>query len=517
MFHKHRESRLLVITVLVLAIAANARAADPTPLSAAVIRGSTIYTPADLFAAYRSELGRPIDRACAQAVIAAVDAMYTRDGYSRPEIRANDELLARGILQLEVFEPQITQVTIGGDAGPYRQTLERLSAQLRDMQPVRPGEIQRVLARMRELPGLSVSAATRRDETRRDETRRNGHVVAVETSFDPVDGVVRASNRGTEEIGPAFIVGQTVANGLLSHGEKLGLLFTAATDVDEYRGGGVFVDAPITTHGTRAFLMTFASSSEPSVEPNEPIDRYARGRVTLRVTQPVPSATRFDVSLAAALDAEDFEIRRDGAKLREERLRVVQLGARASWRSGARTQYLATLDVRQGLTSLGGGLQAADLVDDIRREDFLLTRLQLVGVTRFNEAWSVRVDALAQHTGYVLPYSERFKIGGERLGRGFEVTEIAGDRGAGAKVEVRRVFATPSTFFGKPSVYGFYDIGATWTQDAGGRASAATGGIGFAAQLGRVTGYVEVAKPLTRPDVEGKKSATVFAEISLPF
>lgn len=512
MFHNHRERRLLVITAFALAIAANARAADPTPLSAAVIQGSTVYTPTDLFAAYRSELGRPIDRACAQAVIAAVDAMYTRDGYSRPEIRTNDELLARGILQLEVFEPQITQVTIDGDTGPYQQTLERLSAQLRDMQPVRRGEIQRVLARMRELPGLSVSAATRRDET-----RRNGHVIAVETSFDPVDGVVRASNRGTEEIGPAFIVGQTVANGLLSHGEKLGLLFTAATDVDEYRGGGVFADAPITAHGTRAFLMAFASSSEPSIEPDEPVDRYARGRVTLRVTQPVPSAMRFDVSLAAALDAEDFEIRRDGAELREERLRVVQLGARASWRSGARTQYLATLDVRQGLSSLGGGLQAADLVDDIRREDFLLTRLQLVGVTRFDEAWSVRVDALAQQTGYVLPYSERFKIGGERLGRGFEVTEIAGDRGAGAKVELRRVFAPPSTFLGKPSVYGFYDIGATWTQDVGGRASAATGGIGFAAQLGRVTGYVEVAKPLTRPDVEGKKSATVFAEISLPF
>ena len=39
---------------------------------------------------------------------------------------------------------------------------------------------------------------------------------------------------------------------------------------------------------------------------------------------------------------------------------------------------------------------------------------------------------------YVLPDSERFKIGGDRLGRGFEVAEIAGDSGIGAKIELRR-------------------------------------------------------------------------------
>ena len=48
----------------------------------------------------------------------------------------------------------------------------------------------------------------------------------------------------------------------------------------------------------------------------------------------------------------------------------------------------------------------------------------------------MRLDALAQQTPHTLPYGERFKIGGDRLGRGFEVTEIAGDQGLGAKVEV---------------------------------------------------------------------------------
>lgn len=493
-------------------MAGGVQAADSKPLSAAVIRGSSVYTPAELFASYRTELGKPIDRTTARAVIEALEAMYERDGYARPEIRADASLLESGILRIEVSEPRITQVQVKGDPGPYRETLERVSAPLASMQAIRRTEVQRVLARMRELPGLTVSAATRRGAG-----DANDYVLDVETSFDALEGMVRMSNRGTDEVGPNFLVGQAVANGLLARGEKLGLLFTAATDVEEYRGGGVFVDAPLGASGTRAFLLAFVSLSEPAIEPGEPFDRYARDRFTLRVTHPLPKLSRFDLALSAVFDAEDFEIRRDGAKLREERLRVLQVGPRVTWRSGERTQYSVSLELRQGLEEFGASLQAADLTNDLRREDFLLTRLNAVRLTQFNERWSLRLDLLGQASGYVLPYSERFKIGGDRLGRGFEVTEIAGDSGAGAKVELRRSFAPQVAFLGRPSVYGFYDIGAAWAQDVSGRTSAATGGVGIAARSGRVTGYLEVAKPLTRPDVEGRRSATVFAEITVPF
>jgi hemolysin activation/secretion protein len=512
MFHKCRIYRRLVISTLLTVLAGSVHASDSKPLSAAVIRGSSVYSPGELFASYRAELGKPIDRTTARAVIEALEAMYERDGYARPEIRADAGLLASGILRLDVSEPRLTAVEVKGNPGPYGDTLTRLSASLANMQPIRRAEVQRVLGRMRELPGLTVSATTRRDEKGAQD-----YVLDVQTTFDAIEGMVRMSNRGTDDVGPAFVVGQAVANGVLARGERLGLLFTAATEVDEYRGGGLFVDAPLGGSRTRAFVLAFASLSEPAVEAGEPFDRYARDRLTLRVTHPLPKLSRFDLAVSAAFDAEDFEIRRDGAELREERLRVLQAGSRLSWRSGDRTQYSVSLELRQGLDDVGASLQATDLTNDLRREDFLLTRLNAVRLTQFDERWSLRLDLLGQASGYVLPYSERFKIGGDRLGRGFEVTEIAGDSGAGGKVELRRSFAPEAGFIGRPSVYAFYDIGAAWAQDASGRTSAATGGIGLAAQSGRVTGYIEVAKPLTRPDVEGRRSATVFAEISVPF
>jgi hemolysin activation/secretion protein len=174
-----------------------------------------------------------------------------------------------------------------------------------------------------------------------------------------------------------------------------------------------------------------------------------------------------------------------------------------------------SIEVVKGLAAMGAGLTAVDLADDPRSADFALTRFTLARVARVGENWTVRVDALAQQTTYVLPYGERFKIGGDRLGRGFEVAEIAGDQGIGAKVEGRRSLSNAPPMLGRMSVYGFYDIGGAWKQDARGRESAATAGFGVSTQSGRVSGSLELAQPLTHADVEGKKRLALFAEVAV--
>jgi hemolysin activation/secretion protein len=326
------------------------------------------------------------------------------------------------------------------------------------------------------------------------------------------------TNRGTSEVGPHFVTGQVAANSLLGMNEKLGLLFATAIDVDEYHGGGLFADVPIGENGLRLFTMAFASTSNPTEADGDLNDEYTRERFTVRVTRPVFASSRVNVSLGGVLDLENLGIDRDGERLREDRLRSIELGGRVSWRGSEKTQYLATLDLRQGLDDLGAGLYAPDLTDDPRRKDFVVARLQLVRLTKLNDKWSVRADALAQHSAYILPYSERFKIGGERIGRGFEVTEVAGDQGAGAKLELRRELAPATKWFGKTSAYGFYDIGAVWTQDEPReRESVATAGFGLSMAGERLNGYLEIAQPLTHVDVEGSESATLFAEISLKY
>ena len=50
-----------------------------------------------------------------------------------------------------------------------------------------------------------------------------------------------------------------------------------------------------------------------------------------------------------------------------------------------------------------------------------------------------------------------------------------------------------------------------------GRESAATAGFGLAVQRHRISSLIELAKPLTHPDVEGRKDLALFAELALAF
>ena len=159
--------------------------------------------------------------------------------------------------------------------------------------------------------------------------------------------------------------------------------------------------------------------------------------MTAGFTRPIPSFERGTLALSAGLDFDDLEILRSGERLRDERLRMLKVGSSWNWRSGTAVQYAGSIEWVKGLDGFGSGLAAVDLVDDPRRADFALTRLSFTRLTRLGERWSVRLDVLGQQTANVLPYGERFKIGGDRLGRGFEVAEIAGDQGLGAKVEGR--------------------------------------------------------------------------------
>lgn len=519
MFHKACTSRVtstaaraVVIIAVALIIAlggAPARAVDEPTLSATVIDGSSAYTPTQLFAVYRDQLGRPISTSNAQAILAQIEALYLRDGYSRPEFRLDEDLAANGILRIEVFEAQVTRVQFTGDPGPYAARLEEIASELSLRATLRTADLQAALQAMRELPGLTVRATTRRDES-----RRNAYALTVASEYKPLAATTQLSNRGTREIGPMFSFSQVVANSLLGYRERLGLFVMGATDTDEHYGGGAFFDVPVTADDTHLTATAFRTRSNPTETPDRD-DHYDRARMSLRASGTLDSTAATRLGWSASFDWDDLDITRNDTRLRTEKLRVVEIGGRISGRMGTSSQYLLGVQLRRGLDGFGSTLDALDIVDDPRRKDFLVTKLQFTELVRFAQRWSVRVDAFGQQSAYVLPDAERYKIGGERLGRGFEVTEIAGDQGLGAKAELRREMTGAAAPVGKTSLYGFYDFAAAWKQDQPGRESAVTAGIGFAVEYWRLSAFIEVAKPLTHADVEGDRDAKVFAEVKL--
>jgi hemolysin activation/secretion protein len=509
-----RRARAIPVGIIFLAfelIFASAAAAAPN-LTSVVVRGSTVYDAPALFAVYREQLGKPVTAAGARAIVVALLEKYEADGYSRPQAKLDDALLEAGVLRIDIQEPRIAEVRVNGDPGPHFERLETLGTKLRDDVPVTQAEIASTLRQMRALPGLTLQASTARDDP-----STNVYRLDLDTQFDRTTGVVRLSNRGTDEAGPVFVLGQVMFNGLLGGRTNLGAVFGSATDYGEYHGLGLLAQVGVGTAGGGLSFNGFRSRSDPHETLVDRDDDYLRDRASISFARPLPGFERANLVLAGALDLDDLEILRSGERLRDERLRMLSVSPRWSWRHEQGAQYFVGLDVVKGLDALGSGLTALDLEEDPRRADFTLTRLTFTRLSRFGESWSVRLDALGQQTPHTLPYGERFKIGGERLGRGFEVAEIAGDEGIGAKVEVRRGLDDAPAILRGASLYGFYDIGAAFKNNVPGRESAATAGFGFAVQGRHVSSVVELAKPLTHPDVEGRKELALFAELALLF
>jgi hemolysin activation/secretion protein len=506
-----RQRIAAMVFVIIIAVFELTSAAEPAvapSLVSVVIRGSSVYAAPALFEVYREQLGKPITADGARAIADALVTKYRHDGFAQPTVQLDDALLAAGVLRIDVFEPRISEVRISGDPGPHLERLESIGAELRGEQPLATSDLQSAVGRMRELSGLTLSARTERDDS-----GPNLYRLDLDTDFKRASGVLKLSNRGTEETGPLFLLGQLTANGLLGGRTSLGAMFGSATDYAEYHGIGAL--AGVGVGRSRLSFTAFQSRSNPHERGVDLDDVYLRNDATVGFVRPIQRDERSSISLTAGFDLTDLEIVRSDAMLRDERLRMLKAGTVFLWQGGSKTQWSSSLEAVKGLDGLGAGLTALDLVADPRTVDFFLTHLSLTRLTRFGERWSVRLDALAQQTADVLPYDERFKIGGDRLGRGYEVAEIAGDQGIGAKVEVRRELLQAPPLLERVAVYGFYDIGAAWQHDTGYRDSAATAGFGVAKQGRRLTGTLELAQPLTHPDVDGRKDLRLFAEILL--
>jgi hypothetical protein len=203
-------------------------------------------------------------------------------------------------------------------------------------------------------------------------------------------------------------MGQLMMNGVLGSRTSLGAMFGAATDYSEYHGAGLLGSVALGDAGSSLSFSAFNSRSDPHERVVDLDDLYVRDRLTIGGAVPLRRAEGSSVTLNVMLDLDDLNIARGGVELRDERLRMLDTGSTWTWQHGATAQSLASVDLVKGLNGLGAGLVALDLASDPRRSDFVLSRATSIRVSRLNDAWTLRLDALAQQSANVLPDDQRF-------------------------------------------------------------------------------------------------------------
>lgn len=493
----------LVISIFLLSAAAAPTFAET--LKSAVILGSATYASGELFDLYGSHLGETVDETTAANIADALRQRYLDDGYARPGYTILDNGLGSGIVRIQVSEARISRVEFEGDAGPYSEALEGMFAAAVLGDVLRPAEVRDVLKRSRRLRGLDISIRTVADSD-----SSGVFLLQVQTSFNPVESRVRLSNYGTEEIDRNLLSATFAANGLFGRDTTAGAFLASAKDSRNYRSGGAFLSTALGSNGTT--LQLLASSAALKIDSSGGVVEQSRDRYHLKLARAFSLESGRDVSVWAGVDLDNLDIIQDDTISREDRLRGIEAGFRVGRRSTSSAKSI-TVELELGINGLGGRVDNFSNPDEARENNYAFAEIHYMYRAQLAERWGLRWDVFAQHSPHDLPTIKRFKVGGNRIGRGFEAAAVSGDRGFGNRLELKRRTEWGPSFLKVGDVFAFYDLGSAWRNDSTGRESAASTGIGAIVRGGRFSATVELARPLTHDDADGNRSAGLFFEI----
>ena len=478
-------------------------------LNSTVILDSDSYAATELFDVYQNFLGRPVTDQTATLIAAALQQKYLDDGFAKPGYKILDGGEQTHIIRIRVLEASISRVDFSGDAGPFDQRLRALFGELPEASALRPDQVRDAIRQARRLPGLDLSALTAPDGE-----RSGAFVLTLDSEFTPVEGNIKLSNRGTREIGRNLLQATLVGNGLFKLNNSSGLFLTSASDSNKYRGAGGYTIHGFGDHGASAQLQ--GSHTAVDIESDGIQLEQGRDLFSARLNRPLDRSLLGDASVWGKFEVDNLDVTQDGAVSREDRLRSMAVGVSTVRRSEVAVRQLI-VSIEKALNVFGSKQENFISPDESRRPNFTITELHYVKSTQLSDAWTFRWDGFAQYSAQTLPSIKRFKVGGNRVGRGFEAAAISGDRGLAAKFEFRRRLKNAAGVPGAGSVYSFYDLGAAWKNDIAGRESAASAGVGFSLRGERLSGYLEAAKPLTHADADGSKDVGVFAELAFQF
>ena len=479
-------------------------------LAGVVVQGSSILDSADLFPFYHPRLGRDIPDDLESRLVNELARRYREQGYYTPLISSERAGPSEGVIVLRVREPRIETVEVFGDPGPYRRTVDRAFEALAGEAPLGRDAVQRALQTLAALPGLI--ATTELTPLDASGSRYN---LGIRVSYERFSGSVRASNLGTERVGPQLFSAQIATNGLLRLEEQLRLRVRSAETLDEYASMSVEFQRRFQANDSLLRIGFLSSTITPDDRTNDP-DTYRHRYWQIGMTQPFGSAIP-NALVHYGVRMRDVTKHGDPGLLREEDTAAAYFAIERWWQTQRSFTQVST-HFSKGMDAFGSRVVDFEAApdDSIAQTDFMTIQLQVRHWHNFGRAWQLRTDVWLQSSRDKLPSFERFYYGGSRFGRGFEFAELSGDKGVGGTVEFGRRITFPSVTQWSNRAYVFYDTAAAWL-DGTGRDSAGSAGFGFEFLGQSLGGFVEFGEPL-HPDLpEPDGGSRVLAELRYRF
>jgi hemolysin activation/secretion protein len=478
--------------------------------------GITVYESSEILPFYEEYLGQEISLADIYKVAGKVTDMYLADGFILSFAIVPAQTIRGGIVRIKVVEGYVNEIFVEGPAAnsifadlPGQTPHDLVIAYAKKIAgegPLRLSDLEKYLLLAGDLPGVTAKGVLTPSP---DLPGASDLVLFVD--FDRANGFLSANNRGTRFVGPYQLGAGLNINSVAGLYEQVGIRLIGASENRELRLGSASYQHQLGTEGTKLNLSGGRTFSEPGFTLEELGIKSFTTTFGVSISHPWIRSRSENLSTTFEFDFRNTKTDIFKVPLSEDRLRVFRIGGVYEFVDSLRGINLIALKYSQGVDILHAKISGSELLTrENGHSDFGAARMEVSRLQSIFPGLTLLGEATGQYSFSQLLASEEFGLGGERFGRAYDPSELTADHGAAAKLELQYGVSGDGDIFKGMQIYGYYDIGAVWhrlkpaisSTGASGksRESLASTGLGVRFNLTEyVSGYVEMAKPLTQP------------------
>jgi hemolysin activation/secretion protein len=402
-------------------------------------------------------------------------------------------------VHIRIVEGFIDHVTVSGDPKGARALLQSYGEKIAQSRPLQMKTIEHYLLLANAIPGVTVKAVLEPSKT-----VTGASDLTLTTDTKTLSGFASYDNYGTRYIGPTEVTVGGQMNSIFRPGDKTQITVAGTDKNNALRYIDISHDTPLGSSGLRLILDGNYTETQPKfvLKNLDVMGRSKNASATLKY--PLLLSRAQNINLQAGFNYLDSKVSILTVPIYMDHIRKAVVGGTYDFSDSWHGANLIGLTISQGLNVMGA---TQDNDPDISRTGghsiFTKYNMQISRLQPIYGRFSAFALAQGQYTKSPLLTSEQFGFGGQQVGRGYDSSEIIGDKGVAGSMELRMDMIPARKFFQATQLYVFYDVGKIWNNKNLGQvpeaSGASTGGGMRMFFTHYLSGNLLIAKPLTRP------------------
>lgn len=488
-----------------------AQPAAPTPaapkaakikfkLNKVIIDGNTVYSDQQLATLYKKKLNVELSVSDLQIIVDSITNYYRNNGYILSRAILPPQHVEKGVVHIQVIEGYIDKIKIVGEAKGAERILVAYARRITQSRPLQVKVMEYYLRLANELPGVQVRSVLEPSEHKIGASNMN---LSVEVRT--ITGSLSYDNYGTLYMGPQQATGAVNVNSVFFSGDATRATMVRTSRPKELSYLDMSYDMPLGTQGLRFNFDINNSKTRPGL--NLRSIQLQGDAVTYSgsLTYPLIRAQDHNVTLDGSFSYIDSSTNTFGEPLYTDHLRPIKFGGTYDFSDRYYGYNSISSHIEQGLNILGATNSVTSTTTSTLggRGDYRKVNMQISRLQQINNRITLYALVSGQYSWYPLLSPSQFGFGGSQLGRGYDPSEITGDRGLSGSLECRYSTYPGWAILNSAQLYIFYDTGVVWDiKGAVGaklKQSAASTGLGSRFSFNQYfSGNVMVSQPLTK-------------------